>query len=249
MTLTPSLIVDIVLGIICICVIIKYSIKGFLKTILDLARLAISVILAIMFRGVVANLLNGLFMSNVIHNWVYSSLTSRVEGISEAVDFVRIYEDAPQFYSEILAVFDLDFYEFEEAVKNLSNENVENVTNLISDPLATMLSTLIAVVAIFTISMIVLFFVVKLIDKITKIKLIGLINKVLGVCLGVLLSSIIVWLLCFALQLIVETVGPMYPDVINSSLTEDSMIINILKEAGLFEIFDSVKEQVIETIG
>ena len=249
MTLTPSLIVDIVLGIICICVIVKYSIKGFLKTILDLARLAISVILAIMFRGVVANLLNELFMSNAIHNWVYSSLTSRLEGISEAVDFVRIYEDAPQFYSEILTVFDLDFYEFEEAIKNLNGENVEKVTNIISEPLATMLSTLIAVVVIFAISMIVLFFVVKLVDKITKIKLIGVINKVLGVCLGILLSSVIVWLLCFALQLVVETIGPMYPNIINSSLTEDSMIINILKEAGLFEIFDGVKDQVIEVVG
>ena len=249
MTVTPSLVVDIILGIICICVIVKYSIKGFLKTVLDLGRLALSVILAIMFRGVVANLLNELFMSEAIYNWVYNSLISKIGGISEAVDFVRIYEDAPQFYSEILAVFDLDFYEFEEAINNLSGENVEKVSKMISEPLATMLSTLIAVVVIFVVSMIVLFFVVKLVDKITKIKLIGIINKVLGVCVGVLLSSVIVWLLSFVLQLVVETIGPMYPDIINSGLTEDSMIINILKEAGLLEVFDGIKEQITETIG
>ena len=58
MTLSPSLIVDIVLAIISIFVIVKYSIKGFLKTILDIARLVLSVLLAVMFRGVIADLLN-----------------------------------------------------------------------------------------------------------------------------------------------------------------------------------------------
>ena len=56
MTLSPSLIVDILLGVISVFIIIKYSIKGFLKTVLDIARLGLSVLLAVMFRGVVANL-------------------------------------------------------------------------------------------------------------------------------------------------------------------------------------------------
>ncbi|MBR2024622.1 MAG: CvpA family protein [Clostridia bacterium] len=248
MTFSPSLIVDIILGVICICVIVKYSIKGFLKTILDLARLAVSVILAIMFRGVVAKLLNDLFMTNVIHDWVYNSLTSKVAGLSETVDFVRIYEDAPQFYSEVLALFDLDFAEFEMAIKELSAENVENVTNMIANPLATMLSTLIAVIAIFIVSMIVLFFVVKLLNNLTKIKLVNVINRILGVALGIILASVIVWLLSILLQVLVETIGPMYPDIFNSSLTEDSMIINILKEAGLLGVLDGLKTQITESI-
>ena len=248
MSFSSSLIVDIILGVICICVIVKYSIKGFLKTVLDLARLALSVLFAIMFRGVVANLFDSLFMSDSIYNWVYSSSTSKIEGISETVDFVQIYEDAPQFYSEILAIFNLDFETFEQAITNLDQQNVEEVTRMISDPLANMLSSFIAVVAIFIVSMIVLYFVVKLVNNITKIKAIGIINTVLGIALGVLLASVIVWLLGLLLQLIIETIGPMYPDVINNSLTEDSMIINALKEAGLLDMFDGLKAQITDSI-
>ena len=248
MTFSPSLVVDIVLGIICISVIIKYSIEGFLSTVLDLARLAVSVILAVMFRGVVAKLLNDLFMTKTIYNWVYGSLTSKIAGISETVDFVRIYKDAPQFYSKVLALFDLDFDKFSEAVNELGTENVENVTSMIADPLSTMLSTLLAVIIIFAISMIVLFFVVKLLNKLTKIKLLNVINKILGIAFGVLLASVIVWLLSMLLQVLIETIGPMYPNIFNSSLTEDSMIINILKEAGLFDVFNGFKMQITEAV-
>lgn len=244
MTLSPSLIVDIVLAIISIFVIVKYSIKGFLKTILDIARLALSVLLAVMFRGVIADLLNKLFMTNSIHNWVYNSLTSKIGGISETVDFVQIYQNAPEFYSKVLASFDLNFEQFEEAINNLSAENVDNVTTMIAEPLANMLSTLIAVLAIFIVAMIILYFIVKLINNITKIKLIGVINRILGVGFGVLLASIIVWAISFLLQIAISTIGPMYPDVINSSLTENSMIINILKEAGLLDMFDGIKNQI-----
>ena len=248
MTLSPSLIVDIVLGVISIFVIIKYSIKGFLKTVLDIARLGLSVLLAVMFRGVVANLLNNLFMTNAIRGWVYNSLTSKIGGISETVDFVQIYENSPKFYSKVLAAFDLNFEQFEEAINNLSQENVDNVTTMIAEPLANMLSTLIAVIVIFVVAMIILHFVVKLINKITKIKLIGVINRILGIAFGALLASAIVWGLSFLLQIAIETIGPMYPDVINSGLTENSMIINILKEAGLLDMFDGIKSQITDSL-
>ena len=248
MTLSPSLIVDIVLGVISIFVIIKYSIKGFLKTVLDIARLGLSVLLAVMFRGVVANLLNNLFMTNAIRGWVYNSLTSKIGGISETVDFVQIYENSPKFYSKVLAAFDLNFEQFEEAINNLSQENVDNVTTMIAEPLANMLSTLIAVIVIFVVAMIILHFVVKLINKITKIKLIGVINRILGIAFGALLASAIVWGLSFLLQVAIETIGPIYPDVINSGLTENSMIINILKEAGLLDMFDGIKSQITDSL-
>ena len=248
MSMSPSLIVDIILAIICIFVIIKYSIKGFLKTILDIARLVISVVLAIMFRGVVANLINSLFMSNSIYNWVYGSISKYVSGAQSRVNFVSIYEDAPEFYSEVLSMFGLDFYELKYSIENLTAETVEKTSRTIAGPLANMLSTLIAVLVIFIVSMIVLYFVVKLINKVTKMKLINVVNKILGVAFGIILAAAIVWGLSFVLEIVIDVAGPMYPDIINDSLTKDSMIINLLKEAGLLEIFEGVKTQITASV-
>ena len=248
MSWSPSLIVDVILAIICIFVLIKYSMKGFLKTILDIARLALSVLLAIMFRGVIANLINSLFMNDAIYKWVNNSVSKHVSGISSGVNFVKIYEDAPEFYSEVLSVFGLDFYELKYAMENLATETVDNVSRAIATPLANMLSTIIAVLVIFIIAMIILYFVVKLICKITKIKLIKVIDKILGIALGIILAAAIVWGLSFVIEIIIDIAGPMYPNVINESLTEESMIINLLKEAGLLDIFEGGTSEITNSV-
>ena len=248
MSMSPSLIVDIVLAIICIFVVIKYSMKGFLKTILDIVRLALSVLFAVMFRGVLAQLFNNLFMSSSIYNWVHNSISKHVDGVAKGVNFVKIYEDAPEFYSEILSIFGLDFYELKYGMENLAEETVDNVSRTIAEPLANMLSTLIAVLAIFIVSMIVLYFVVKLICKITKIKLVNVFDKILGIALGVVLAGAIVWGLSFVLEIVVDIAGPMYPNIINDNLTNESMIINLLKEAGLLEIFEGVRSQITTSV-
>jgi len=248
MSMSPSLIVDIVLAIICIFVLIKYSFKGFLKTILDIVRLALSVLLAIMFRGVIANLLNSLFMNDAIYNWVHNSVSKHVDGVARGVNFVKIYEDAPEFYSEILSIFGLDFYELKYAMDNLAAGTVEHVSRTIAEPLANMLSTLIAVLVIFIVAMIILYFVVKLICKITRIKLIKVFDKILGIALGAVLAGAIVWGLSFVIEMVIDIAGPMYPNVINDSLTNESMIINLLREAGLLEIFEGVKSQITASV-
>ncbi len=248
MTMSPSLIVDIVLAIVCLFVIIKYTAKGFLKTVLDIARLGLSVLLAIMFRGVVARLLNDLFMSNTVYNWVYGSVSKYIEGIDGKINFVSIYENNPEFYSKVLSAFGLDFYLLEEQMNNLSAETAANVSRTISDPLANMFSVLLAVLVIFIVSMVILYFVAKGINKITKIKGINIINRILGVALGVILAVIIVWGISIILQVMVNAIGPMVPDVFNESLIENSMIISLLRELGLLNILEGFTSQITGSV-
>ncbi len=248
MTITPSLVVDIILAIVCIFVIIKYSIKGFLKTILDIARLIVSVVLAIMLRGVVSNLLNSLFMSNTVYNWVHKSISNFVSGSGDKVSFVSIYENNPEFYSNVLSKFGLNYSELEQTMADLSEETVAKASRMISEPLANMFSTLIAVLAIFTVSMILLYFVVKLLNKITKIKGVNFINKLLGVVLGVVLAIIIVWALSFLLEVLIGTLGPIIPNIFNEELSKNSMIINLLKNIGLLDILENFKTQITSSI-
>ena len=248
--MSSSIVIDIILGIICISILIKYSIKGFLKTILDFARLALSVVLAIMLRGVVADMFNSMFMSDSIYNWVYGSISGSLNGDGGAVDFVKIYNVAPEFFRDVLSTFDRN-YSYEELaalMEELNSDTAGVVSGMIATPLANMLSTILAVLAIFIVSMIVLFFVVKLLNSLTKIKGINIINRILGIAFGALLSAVIVWGLSFVIELLVDMFGPMYPDIFNESLTQDSMIIGLFREAGLLDIFEGVKSQISSSI-
>lgn len=242
--MSPSIIVDIVLVIICIAVIVKYSVKGFLKTVLDIARLALSILFAIMFRKVVARLINSLFMSKSIFNWVHGSVTKHLSGVDSKISFVNIYEKNPEFYSKVLSYFGLNFSELENSMGTLSEETAEQVSRTISEPLANMLSTLIAVIVIFTVSMIVLLFVVKLINKITSIKGINFVNRVLGIGFGAILAVIIVWAISFLLEVLIGTLGPILPNIFNESITEKSMVINFLRNLGLLDMLNGLKTRI-----
>ena len=248
MTFSPSLVVDIVFAIVAIFVIIKYSIKGFLKTVLDIVRLAVSIVLAITFRGFVADLINSLFMTNAINNWVGKSVTEYLNGVDSKINFVNIYNTNPEFYSKVLTNFGLDFNELEQTMSNLSEETKEVATRMIAEPLANMFSTLIAVIAIFIVSMIVLYFIVKLINQITKIKGINFINKLLGVVFGVVLAIIIIWALSLLLEVLIGTLGAMLPNIFNEDLTNNSMIISLLRDIGLLDILENLKTQITGSI-
>lgn len=238
--MSPSLIVDIVLGIVCLIMICKYTAKGFLNTVLGIARLFASVVLAYAFRTPIAKMLNGMFMDEKIFNWVHSSIMERIGGGNATVDFIEIYHTAPDFYDKVLTLFGLNAEELDSGILNLNMSNTEELARTISEPLANMISTVIAVIGVFIIAMIVLHFVVKLLNSITKIKLIGFINRLLGFGLGVVLSAFVVWAVGFGLEFAVNAFGPMYPDVFNEGLTENSMIINALKNMGLLDMFEGV---------
>ncbi len=235
-----SLIIDIVLAVVCLIMVVKYTSKGFLKTVLDVARLVLSVVFAYVFRTPIAKMINGMFMEQKMYNWVSGSLTDKVNGISSTVDFVEIYDTAPEFYSQVLSLFGLNMNDLENGMADLTESSVDSLSKTISLPLANMISTVIAVVVVFIVSMIVLHFVVKLLNSITKIKAIGAINKLLGFALGLLLSAAVIWVTGFGLDFAVNAFGPMYPDVLNENLTKNSMIISGLKDMGLLDMFDKV---------
>ena len=240
-----SAILDIVLGIVCVFTIVKYTAKGILKSVLDVARLALSVLFAFMFRKVVAKMINSLFMSKAIYNWVYRSVYSSAIGQEAKIDFIGMFEKNPGFYSKILANFDLNFEQLEKNMENFNEGTAAEVTKLISEPLATMLSTLIAVVVIFIISMIALTIVVKLLNKLASIKGVNLVNKLLGCFLGIVISVIIIWLVSFVMELLVGALGPILPNIFNQELIEKSLIINFVRQVGLLGILDGIKARYI----
>ena len=248
MTMSPSLILDIALAAVCIFVIVKYSIKGFLKTILDIARLVLSVVFAIMFRGLVAKLLNDLFMYNSVYNWVHGSILKYLDGAEEKISFVKIFESYPDFYGKVLTNFGLNYEDLQAQMENINEATADSLSKMISEPLANMFSVLLSVLVIFIISMIVLHFLFKLINKITKIKGINIVNRILCVVLGATLSVIIVWGLSLIIEILVGTLGPMIPNVFNEDLVRNSMVINLLRELGLLNILENLKSQVMGSV-
>lgn len=243
--MSASLILDIILLLIALIIILKYTFEGFLKSVLNFARLVLSVILAVVLRGPIAQLLNNLFMKNLIVNWVNDSILKSVSGEQTNIDFIRIYNETPKFYTDILSRFGLDTSYVNDHMNSVSAETAPELAEVVGTAIATMLSTILAVIAVFIVAMLVLTLVFKLLNCVTKISGIKLINRLLGVALGFAIAIFALWLLGILVNTLVAMVGPIYPQVFNQELIDNSMVLGLLENLGVSSLIENVKNQII----
>lgn len=234
--MTVSLVIDIILVLIACILIIRYARKGFLKTVLDLLKTVIAIFLAYALRNHVAKLIDSMFMNKVIVGWVNKSLTAVAEGGDSFVDFSSIYEDAPLFYTNVLSKFGMDIEGIEEQFKNLTSDNIEALSENVGSALSNMISVAIAVIAIFAVSIIVLTVVVHFLNLLTKFKGVDVLNKLLGIVFGAILSAAIMWGISFLVSKGIEWFGPMYPDILNEDIINNSVILKFFCENNLWNM-------------
>ncbi len=242
--MSASLILDIVLLLIALIIILKYTIEGFLKSVLNFARLVLSVILAVVLRNPIAELLNNLFMKNAIVNWVSASVLKNLAGENPTIDFVQIYKETPIFYTEVLSRFGLDTALVDSQMNSLSVETAPELAETVGTAIATMLSTVLAIILVFIVAMIVLTLVFKLLNCVTKISGIKLINRLLGVALGFAIAIAAIWGLGILIKTLVDMVGPMYPEILNQELIDNSMVLGLLDKLGVNSLVENVKNQI-----
>ncbi len=242
--MSASLILDIIFFVIALIIILKYTIEGFLKSVLNFARLALSVVLAIVLRNPVAELFNKLFMKGTVVNWVNGSILKSLNGEGSTIDFVGIYKQNPDFYTKVLARFGIDTVVLDEQMENLTVETAPELAETIGTAIATMLSTILAVLIVFILSMLILTLVFKLLNCVTKISGIKIVNRVLGVALGVAIALVALWGLGVLVKTLVDMLGPMYPSIFNQELIDNSMVLGMLDKLGVNSLVENVKTQI-----
>ena len=106
-----GIIVDIALLVIAIFIIIKFTIKGFFSSILDVCKLGLSAIIAYIVRMPLAKLFSSLFMKNAMKSVVKTSceayLNTDLAKIS--IDISALHEQTPEFFEKFLTKFGLDY--------------------------------------------------------------------------------------------------------------------------------------------
>ena len=235
-----SLIIDIFLICLGIILVIKYTKKGLVKTVLDFSKLILSIILAFCLRKPLGRAFDSWFMNEKITYWVKESLLATANGEDRVVDFVSIYEDVPSFYTNILTKFGLNFEGVRNNIGNVSNlsgTEIDALADNIGSSISMMLSIILAVVIVFVISIITLSIVVHFLNLLTKFKAINFVNKLLGFVFGILMSFVVLWLVSMFVGIIIKFIGPLNPDVFNNDIIEDSVLLKFFSNLKLLQIF------------
>ena len=232
-----SLIIDIALCLISVILIIRYTCKGALKSIFSYIKVFLAIGIAFLLRNPVASLLNKMFMTESITDWVYNSLTATAKGVEpDGLNIVKLYQETPSFFTNILSKFGIDLTDFDAAIEALpgaSEEQIAELSTNIGGSIALMLSTIIAVVVVFILAIILLTVLVNLLNKVTKLPVLNFVNKILGAVIGVLISLTVIWAVSGIVTLVVNYVGPIAPETINQDIIDNSVILKLLKDTKL----------------
>lgn len=241
-----SSVIDIVLVILTVTLVIRYTIKGAVKSIFSFVKTFLAIAVAYLFRNPVAKLINEMFMGNWVRGWVYDSLYASARGGEiKGINFVNVYEKTPKFFTNILSKFDMDLSGFDEAILSLpqaTDDQIGVLANNIGSSVSLLLSMILGMIVIFILSLLVLTFIINLFDKVTRLPVLNFVNRVLGAVIGLLISAMVIWAVNGVITMLITFVGPMAPNTFNEDIINNSYILSLLKDTNLVELIKSYIE-------
>ena len=215
-------------------IILKFTLKGFVCSLLDLTKAILSLALAFLLRIPVANLFNDLFMENAMVSVVKKSLEAYLEN-----DFTRIYidvENLPDPVINFLTHFNLDKDNFNANFPLVFGEEkdfgaIESLAENIGGAIATLLSTILAFIAVTIVAYIVLSIVFALISHLRKFDGVKTADRLLGIALGVMIAITVLWGCTQGILF----AGRFLPNYVNEDTIGSSMVVSIFKNLNLVD--------------
>ena len=174
-------IIDILLIAAAAAMILIGVARGFIKTVVESAKLVASIVLAVLLGGLVGNFFQVAFVENVVrepvHNWVDETVTA----VSEELNVDGIMAELPDFIlgDDLRA-------EIEEATSQESRDAmVADVTEAITKPLSIAISKVMGYAVVFLVAFLALSVVAWLLNKWAESnEVVNTVNRILGGVLG-----------------------------------------------------------------
>ena len=242
--MSASLILDIVFCVLSLILIIRYTCKGAIKAVFSFVKTLLAFGITAAFRNPVAAFIDKLFMRDSIVNWVQKSLMATANGTeTDGINFVKLYQDTPSFFTNILSKFGMDLNGFDTAIENLeyaSESDIAVLSSNIGSSISSILSMLLGMVVVFVLATIVLTIVINLLDKISHLPGINLANRILGAAIGAAISLIIILLASSVINILVKYIGPIAPNTFNEALVSDSIVLRALNDSGIMGLIEKL---------
>lgn len=232
-----SLILDILIAVVCLVIIIKNAVRGFIRSFMVLARTVLTVLVSIVFSAPVAKWL----ASSFLNEWAINTSNNAFFATKIAENSYQIsdvFEGVPSFATK----FALNFSGIEEGI--LQKYFVENnpateadtiiVATGVGHALAYAIALIIAFIALFIVSEIVFAILGVLLNKLSKAPMLKSVNAILGGIIGVVISVAIAWLMSKGIQWIINFGNNYYPNIFTEEILDKSVIVKFFLQHDLW---------------
>ncbi len=232
-----SLIIDIVIALVCLIIIIRNAVRGFIRSFMAFARTVLAVFLAYVFNSPLAGLLDEKIFSNMAIGWVNSAFISTYDG-EGAYQLYTLFDGIPSWFANMLMrsgaeeeVIQKYFYSGESAPIEVVDQLSESLGGLLSSAI----STIVAVITIFIVVEIVLAIIGALLGKAEKIPIVKFLNILLGALIGAIISFAIVLLITTVIIWIVNFGAGYNSQIFASNIITDSIFLNFFHSHNMWQ--------------
>ena len=220
-----SIVLDIVfalIGIIFIAVGIK---KGFIKSLIQSAKLLLSIVAAYFLGSQVGLILKDKFIFKPVYDFVFDKVNGLYLDATASLNAEEVIASFPKFLMND---------ELKNQITNATSEEsgaalVESVSTSIADPVSGFFANVLGYVLVFVVALIVLSIAAWLLTKLTdKIAFLGTANRILGGVWGALMGAIVLFMIASVIKLI-GAGDPLYTNTVIVKFFGDSALLEAIK--------------------
>lgn len=220
-----SIVLDIVfalIGIIFIAVGIK---KGFIKSLIQSAKLLLAIVAAYFLGSQVGLILKEKFIFKPVYDFVFDKVNGLYLDATASLNPEEVIASFPKFLMND---------ELKNQITNATSEEsgaalVESVSTSIADPVSGFFANVLGYVLVFVVALIVLSIAAWLLTKLTdKIGFLGTANRILGGVWGALMGAIVLFMIASVIKLI-GAGDPLYTNTVIVKFFGDSALLEAIK--------------------
>ena len=197
--------IDIVYIVLAIIIVAISAKRGFIKSTEKLGKPVGSAILCYVFAPKVSAWVYGKFVFDKISTWVFEKLDMALDSTMGTVNVDGIFESLPGIVKKFIDKETIS--DKLGSTMGSAEESIRSFSQLAAEPISRLISNLVAYAAVFAASFIVLFIVFKILQGLFELPGLNMINRILGIVIGLLSAFIILGALTLVLSLVIGIIG------------------------------------------
>ncbi|MBP3667000.1 MAG: CvpA family protein [Clostridia bacterium] len=174
-----QLVIDVLLIIIFALLVFRGWMRGFMKSVLSLGRLILSVLITILFGSAFAGWIDATFVNPPVFDTVFkkfSDIAAEVTATAEGgID--ALVEKIPEAFRGYLDLESID-------PASEINALVEEWSHTVADGISKVIATVLGYILLFALSFILLTVVIFIVGKLAKLPALKTVDKLLGLAMG-----------------------------------------------------------------
>lgn len=221
-----SLIFDIVIICIFVFFILRYAIRGFIRSLMALVKVILAPLVAVIFCTPLAKVISNAFFidwsNGMVGDWLRSTFNEEVGGYQ----LHKVLDGVPNWFADAVTS-DLDQptkdtlwkYFVEDGATGeacvATEEQVQEFAGILGERFSMFISVIVAFLVIFIVAEIIFVIIGALLNKMTDTTLVKGLNITLGAFVGAAFALFICMFIAIAIEKVFEFGNSYYPEIFN----------------------------------